>query len=296
MQKIKQTFSASHEIPIIVSIILIVALGFFVYEFFLLRSQVDHLQNDLSLTKSTLEQNQSNLRRTEQEAIELANRLQDEKDRNDDFENQINELTGTLGNLDKLSKLDEELLQKYSKIYFLNEHYTPPSLRTIKAKYVYGEDEERINSSVYPYLDDLLDAAKDDDINLEIISAYRSFGEQASLKAGYTVSYGSGANTFSADQGYSEHQLGTTVDFTTKELAAGYSSFDQTEAYKWLLDNAYRYGFVLSYPKGNSYYIFEPWHWRFVGKDLARYLDRNNFNFYDVDQRKIDEYLIEIFD
>lgn len=146
------------------------------------------------------------------------------------------------------------------------------------------------------FLEDMLDAAKDDGIDLKVLSAYRSFDEQISVKQSHTVVYGSGANTFSADQGYSEHQLGTTVDLTTPEINGAYESFADTDAYQWLQKNAYKYGFILSYPEGNAYYVFEPWHWRFVGVDLARDLHRKGDNFYDWDQRKIDEYLIKIFD
>jgi LAS superfamily LD-carboxypeptidase LdcB len=74
------------------------------------------------------------------------------------------------------------------------------------------------------------------------------------------------------------------------------TSFENTDAYKWLQENGYRYGFILSYPKGNSYYVYEPWHWRFVSEDLARRLHRKNENFYDWDQRDIDQYLLNFFD
>ncbi|HEY4526280.1 MAG TPA: M15 family metallopeptidase, partial [Candidatus Paceibacterota bacterium] len=128
-------------------------------------------------------------------------------------------------------------------------------------------------------------------------SAYRSFDEQLALKGQYSVSYGAGtANQFSADQGYSEHQLGTTLDFTTTGLSGGLAGFDQTPAYDWLEKNAYKYGFVLSYPEGNQYYMYEPWHWRFVGEDLADDLHDSGRNFYDMDQRDIDPYLANIFD
>jgi hypothetical protein len=60
--------------------------------------------------------------------------------------------------------------------------------------------------------------------------------------------------------------------------------------------NAYKYGFVLSYPKGNVYYVFEPWHWRFVGEKLAADLNKSGDYFYDWDQRKIDTYLVNVFD
>ncbi|MCH8871748.1 M15 family metallopeptidase, partial [candidate division KSB1 bacterium] len=155
---------------------------------------------------------------------------------------------------------------------------------------------QQISSKVWSHLENLIDDAAGGGVTLWIVSAYRSFGTQSSLKAAYRISYGSGANAFSADQGYSEHQLGTTIDFTTRNLGGGLSGFNDTEAYQWLLDNAYRYGFVLSYPEGNAYYIFEPWHWRFVGTELAHQLNRDTTNFYDAPQREIDEYLLNIFD
>ena len=71
----------------------------------------------------------------------------------------------------------------------------------------------------------------------------------------------------------------------------------QTEAFEWLQENAYKYGFILSYPEDNEFYIYEPWHWRFVGTDLARHLDRSSKEtFYTMEQRDINEYLLELFD
>ena len=136
-----------------------------------------------------------------------------------------------------------------------------------------------------------------DNVSLEISSAYRSFGTQSSLKSSYLVTYGSGANQFSADQGYSEHQLGTAVDLTTSGLKPVLDiSFDKTPAFDWLTKYAYRYGFILSYPKNNAYYQYEPWHWRFVGVELATRLHNDGINFSDMDQREIDKYLASIFD
>jgi zinc D-Ala-D-Ala carboxypeptidase len=149
---------------------------------------------------------------------------------------------------------------------------------------------------VYPFLIEMLTDAKDDGINLLVVSAYRSFDKQKDLKSAYAVQYGTGANTFSADQGYSEHQLGTTIDFTTDAMGGALTGFEKTEAYAWLQKYAHKYGFTLSYPEANDYYIFEPWHWRFVGEDLARDLHNDGKYFYDLDQREISEYLISLFD
>lgn len=255
------------------------------------------LKENLEQTKQELSETKTNLDNKQTENEQLNEALLAEQKRNADFENQIMEITGTVGLLEKLSKIDPELLQKYSKVFFLNEHYVPPKLREISAEFRYPEDKEmKIHASVWTFLKDLLQAAKMNDLDLKVVSAYRSFSEQSSLKSTYTVTYGYGANQFSADQGYSEHQLGTTVDFTTSTLGGVYSSFDQTEEYEWLTENAYKYGFILSYPKNNSYYQYEPWHWRFVGESLAKQLHRENKYFYDLDQREIDEHLAEIFD
>lgn len=223
--------------------------------------------------------------------------LEREEEKNDQFEGQIKNLTGAVNTLDKLSKTDEELLQKYSKVYFLNENYIPSRVRQIDKEFILeGKDAQFFHGEALPFLEDMLEAAAKDNIDLKVVSAYRSFDHQQQLKGEYTTVYGTGANTFSADQGYSEHQLGTTVDLTSPAIGGTYTSFSGTEEYQWLIENAHRFGFTLSYPENNTFYIFEPWHWRFVGTDLARALERDNAHFYDWDQRKIDTYLISIFD
>ena len=200
--------------------------------------------------------------------------------------------------INKLSKTDPVLLAKYSKVFFLNENYAPPRFAEIPSEYKYSDLKDlKINDQVWPFLKKMLNRANNSDIKIYVQSAYRSFNEQAALKSQYSVIYGSGsANQFSADQGYSEHQLGTTVDLITTGLGGNLEGFEKTKAYEWLTDNAYKYGFILSYPKNNKFYIFEPWHWRFVGVKLATYLHDKNKNFYDMDQREIDEYLVSIFD
>lgn len=214
------------------------------------------------------------------------------------FEETVGKISGTVSTLQKLSKTDPELLRKYSKVFFLSEHYVPERLAEISAEYVYSDRRtEQIHTAVWPRLKALLDAAKADNEKIYVKSAYRSFDEQGSLKSAYTVTYGAGtANQFSADQGYSEHQLGTTADFITTGLGGELSGFQETAAYRWLTENAHKYGFILSYPDGNAYYIFEPWHWRFVGMELAAFLHNGKKYFYDLDQRLIDEYLAKIFD
>jgi len=228
----------------------------------------------------------------------LNSTVQTQIDQTSALSDQFSQVNDTAIALDKLSKVDTQLLQKYSKVYFLNENYKPSSISDIPSQYGYDKTVDyQILEGVEPFLDKMFEKASDAGIDLKVISAYRSFDDQSILKSTYNVIYGSGtANQFSADQGYSEHQLGTTIDVTTPDTGDNFGIFDGTEAYKWLNDNAYRYGFILSYPKDNTYYTYEPWHWRFVGVDLATRLHREDKNFYDLDQRKINNYLGVFFD
>lgn len=234
--------------------------------------------------------------RGQNDGLNLA--LQQAEDRRRELEEDFEDVSSTVGTLEKLSKTDKELLQKYSKVYFLNEHYVPTNLVTIASKYLSDPSRSlQLHAEVWPELKRMLDAAAREGITLRVVSAYRSFGTQAGLKASYNFTYGAGtANQFSAEQGFSEHQLGTTVDLTTPEIGGALAGFANTPAYDWLTDNAYRYGFTLSYPPNNNYYQFEPWHWRYVGSSLARRLYREKIYFYDLDQREIDKYLADIFD
>lgn len=279
-------------LPLALSALLILALivlGYTYYEWEKTKQALDNREADVASLEEEL-----GVLTGEYGVLEDA--FESEKARNDAFANEIEQISGTVGKLDKLSRTDPELLQKYSKVFFLSEHYAPEAFEKLPEAYVFGEKDEYVSKQVWPYLQELFEDAKDDGVNLGVVSAFRSFGEQGALKASYTVQYGSGANTFSADQGYSEHQLGTTMDFSSTEIGGSLTNFDTTKAFAWLSENAYKYGFVLSYPKGNAYYIYEPWHWRFVGTELARDLHKAGKNFYDLDQRELDAYLVDIFE
>lgn len=277
-------------------------------ELYSLRKEVTQLQNDLASTTLALTYTadilSSNFNALSRETASISTILsQTEKSvqsvstKVGGVEQTVGTMSGAVNTLQKLSELEKEILQKYSKVYFLNEHYVPERLTSIPSEYLYTENKkEQFSTEGWRYLEGLLSAAKKENVALFVQSGYRSYDKQKSLKSAYTVRYGTGANTFSADQGYSEHQLGTAVDFITTGQGGQLSGFEKTKAYEWLQANAHNYGFILSYPKGNAYYIFEPWHWRFVGVKLATFLYNNKLNFYDLDQREIDTYLIAVFE
>lgn len=281
-----------------VSAILVLILLIFAYREFSRFQNVSKLNSEVKKLEQNIESKDTELASITEERNNLLDELGTTLEKYEETKEKTDKLNDDVELISKLVNTDEELLQKYSKVYFLNEHYSPTKISAIDNHWwVNLEKLIDVHSEVKNHLEDLLEDAEDDGIDLRVLSGYRSFDTQASLKYNYLVTYGSGANTFSADQGYSEHQLGTTVDFTTPSLGSSLTtSFDQTEAFKWLENNAYKYGFVMSYPKGNAYYQYEPWHWRFVSRDLAKYLHREDLNFYDVEARDTRQYLIDFFD
>lgn len=248
------------------------------------------LENRLKETNDTLAQIQS-------ENVGLATTLDDVQEKNQSYLDTVDKLNSTVDVLTRLTETDPQLLLKYSKVFFLSENYAPTGLATITPKYILNKDYPlQIHDKIWPFLENLLKDANSDKIPLLVASGYRSFKVQSQIKTRYSVIYGAGtANKFSADQGYSEHQLGSTVDLTIPAIGGGLTGFEKTAAYKWMNENAYKYGFVISYPENNKYYIFEPWHWRFVGLDLALRLRDEKKYFYDLDQRDISSYLVNIF-
>lgn len=301
---------SSTTFPAVVVFLIFAGVVYYAFQkFTVLSAQVASLSRELAIATEGLSQKDETLSLSietlREETSGLSHSLSstqqnvnDVKSKVGGVEQAVGSISGTVGDLQKLSRTDPELLKKYSKVFFMNENYVPAHLTPIPADMLYSETSgQQFLSEAWPFLDTLMKEAKAQGVTLYVKSAFRSFGEQESLKSLYTVTYGAGtANSFSADQGYSEHQLGTTLDFITTGLGGKLDGFDYTPAFTWLQANAHRYGFVLSYPKNNAYYVYEPWHWRFVGVKLATYLKEKNLNFYDVDQRDIDTYLISIFD
>lgn len=259
-----------------------------------LQTNLDTLQQAVNNKDNKLSETQSQLASLNQDLEVLEEELEDENARLDPIREKLQDVAVDVATQKKLDGIDPQLLQKYSNVYFLNENYQPSGLDQIPTEYTLKS--EQFHAQALPFLLALLQDARDDNIAINVASAYRSFDRQAQLKEQYQTIYGTGANQFSADQGYSEHQLGTTVDLTSPENNNQLEGFDMTQAYRWLRNNAHRFGFVLSYPDGNQYYQFEPWHWRFVGTALAQDLDDDNEYLYDREERDLQSYRLELFD
>jgi len=124
----------------------------------------------------------------------------------------------------------------------------------------------------------LVAAAARDGVTLRIISAYRDAATQQSLYNRYVARDGqAAADTYSARPGHSEHQTGLAVDFDDYGSCYLATCFADTAAGVWLAEHALDFGFIQRYPLGSDSvtgFQFEPWHYRFVGVELAAEMQR----------------------
>src|SRR4051794_33315013 len=132
-----------------------------------------------------------------------------------------------------------------------------------------------LRSLVVADLRPMFAAARSAGASLAVVSSYRSFATQVStFNYWVSVSGYKAALLASARPGHSEHQLGTALDVTTYAGRAPwtYTDWGTTRAGTWMRNNSWRYGFVMSYPKGKSAvtcYKYEPWHFRYFGRTVA---------------------------
>ena len=159
---------------------------------------------------------------------------------------------------------------------FANPRYQPSDLRLVSVPTLpgRGQDERSLRAVLMPELEKLVAAARAAGVTLRVGSGYRSYATQASLFASYVRRHGeAAASRFSSRPGHSEHQSGLAVDFAGADQTCWVDDcFERTAAGKWLAAHAHEYGFILRYPKGKepiTGYQYEPWHFRYVGRELA---------------------------
>ena len=137
---------------------------------------------------------------------------------------------------------------------------------------------QMVDSRIYPYLQEMFDAARTEDVYPVVREGYRTAEEQQEILDDKIQSYiNQGYSQVKAERtakewvalpGTSEHQLGIAVD-----INADKSKCSHEDVYEWLAENAYKYGFVLRYPPGKQKITgtsYEPWHYRYVGEEAAK--------------------------
>jgi len=172
------------------------------------------------------------------------------------------------------TNIDDDNLMLVNKYYYLTEDYTPKDLITLTSKYNTGVNSKMRKEAAEQFMK-MSDAATLDNITIKNASGYRSYQYQVNLYNKYTERDGKkAADTYSARPGFSEHQTGLTSDINQID-----NSFENTDAFRWLQDNAYKYGFILRFPKDKediTGYQYEPWHYRYVGEYVAEKIHDEN--------------------
>ncbi|MCI7083704.1 MAG: M15 family metallopeptidase [Tenericutes bacterium] len=165
------------------------------------------------------------------------------------------------------------LVNKYNK---LPDNYEIDDLVVLDNEY--SNKGEKVRKVIYNDLKKMFDDAKKDNINLNVISGFRTYEKQDTLFNNSIKKNGiDHALIYSAKPGYSEHQLGLAIDINSVE-----ENFKNTNEYKWLKNNSYKYGFIERYPENKEYitgFGYEPWHYRYLGVDITTRIFTENITY-----------------
>ena len=167
-----------------------------------------------------------------------------------------------------------------NKYYKLSEDFEPINITNMSSQYAYANNT--IDEEVYEHYVDMCNAAKNEkSFTLITTSSYRDYTTQDNLYESYKNKHGTEwADSYSARAGHSEHQTGLALDIVS--YTNNMEDFEDTDEYLWLKDNSYKYGFILRYPENKediTGYSFEPWHYRYVGLEVAKYIYENDITF-----------------
>lgn len=183
----------------------------------------------------------------------------------------------------KETDTSKDTLMLVNKYYYLKEDYEPPNLMSYD--FEYGRD--LIREDVYVHFKQMADDVKKQGMRIYANSSFRNYRLQNELYVEYNNSYGKEfADRQSARAGHSEHQTGLVIDIIAIQEDGGIDAFEFTKEYIWMQKHAHEYGFIQHYKKGQEKYtgyMPEAWHYRYVGKDVAKYL-------YEHPETTFDEY------
>lgn len=176
-------------------------------------------------------------------------------------------------------KNPNDLLVLVNKNNKLNDDFIPSDLIELDLKYSNKEKYLKKDAALAFYK--LSEDASKLGYKIIVVSGYRSYTYQEKLFNYYVEEKGMDyALMCSAKPGHSEHQTGLAIDVEGSNL--DYNLFDESNEFKWMINNAYKYGFILRYPKGMediTGFKYEPWHYRYVGKDVAKEIYEKNITF-----------------
>ena len=175
--------------------------------------------------------------------------------------------------------LNDRYMLLANKDNLLGEDYVPDQLVTSKIAFQDYIVTRDLDSLVADKAYEMFEAAKQEGITLLGASGYRSYAIQLNMYNSKVAQVGKeAAEEYLAPPGASEHQTGYALDILSADYPAMDDGFENTSASKWLLENSYKYGFILRYPKDKvdiTKYEYEPWHYRYVGEKMAKEIMTN---------------------
>ncbi|UCZ54076.1 D-alanyl-D-alanine carboxypeptidase family protein [Bacillus shivajii] len=183
----------------------------------------------------------------------------------------------------ELVKDPDDILVLVNKENHLPAGYTPFDLMEPDVPFPFDEDlpQKLMRAEAAEALELLFEATEKEGLHLFAQSGYRSYNRQREIFTWNANERGEEqANQYSARAGESEHQTGLAMDVTTHEVNFRLTTdFADTAEGQWIAENAANYGFIIRYPKGKEHitgYQYEPWHLRYVGKEVAKEIMENN--------------------
>lgn len=179
----------------------------------------------------------------------------------------------------------------------LDKSYVPSNLKKSEAKFLEYVQDNNLESATSAAAKKMFDAAAQDGISLIGVSGYRSYSLQKKLYEARVREKGEEkTRAYTAEPGASEHQSGLAIDILCNEYQTLDEGFENTDAFTWLTENCYKYGFILRYLKGKediTGYNYEPWHFRYIGnEEIAEYIMNRGLTFEEYInevKNKIDE-------
>lgn len=168
-----------------------------------------------------------------------------------------------------------------NKHYYSDENYKGLNLIDIDSEYNLYNTSFKLSKECYEAFLKMYNDAKEQGYAFKINSAYRSYEKQIKIYQGWVNKDGvKQADTYSARAGFSEHQTGYAFD--VRDYPFTNDDYSKTKSFTWVSENAYKYGFIIRFPKDKEYitgYQYEPWHYRYCGIECATYIHDNNITF-----------------
>ncbi len=297
LNKKKLTLAISALIGIIVIMVLIISLIFNIIK----KHSIEYKLEKVGYNTEEIEYIKTNFSKAEQDKIlnmeyssilvSLYKEKYFRKDRLDEYleyyknnkslsSSEIVAKINTYTNLEPYEKIfdadtSKNELMLVNKYYKLNDDYKP-DVELISSQYSYSG--KYASKTIIESIQNLIDAAKEDNLKLIVSAGYRSYKDQEDIYESYKLNNGiREADENVSRPGHSDYQTGLAVDI--EPYAKYIENVNESEEYQWLINNMHRFGFIQRFPEGKESitgFKYSAWHLRYVGVEAATFIHDNN--------------------